>query len=167
LCAGIQFLVSCNHNRQRIQPFAFILKEMIMKKIQTGFTLIELMIVVAIIGILAAVALPAYQTYTVKAKFTEVVLATAAAKTAVELCAQDQAAVGTCDGGSNGIPADIAAAAGNVASVTTKGGKITAVAISTNGLAGQTYILAPTFAAGRVTWDTSTGTCKTLSPAVC
>lgn len=57
-------------------------------KAQAGFTLIELMIVVAIIGILAAVALPAYKTYTEKAKFSEVVLASAPAKTAVDLCIQ-------------------------------------------------------------------------------
>jgi len=54
-----------------------------MKRVQQGFTLIELMIVVAIIGILAAVALPAYQDYTVRAKMSEVVLAASGPKTAV------------------------------------------------------------------------------------
>lgn len=54
-----------------------------MKRVQQGFTLIELMIVVAIIGILAAVALPAYQDYTVRAKMSEVILAASGMKTSV------------------------------------------------------------------------------------
>jgi len=58
------------------------------RSMQKGFTLIELMIVVAIIGILAAVALPAYQDYTVRAKVSEVVLAASSAKTAVAESAQ-------------------------------------------------------------------------------
>jgi len=59
-----------------------------MQKVQQGFTLIELMIVVAIIGILAAVALPAYQDYTIRAKVTEIILAADTCKTTVTEAAQ-------------------------------------------------------------------------------
>src|SRR5262249_41505 len=58
-------------------------RELQMKRMQQGFTLIELMIVVAIIGILAAVALPAYQDYTVRAKMSEVMLAASACRTSI------------------------------------------------------------------------------------
>ncbi len=73
-----------------------------MKK-QSGFTLIELMIVVAIVAILAAIAMPTYQNYTKKAKMTELVAATGTAKTAVEVCVQTKG-VTPCVPGQQGIP---------------------------------------------------------------
>ncbi|ROQ30756.1 pilin [Gallaecimonas pentaromativorans] len=135
-----------------------------MKK-QQGFTLIELMIVVAIVGILAAIALPAYQTYTKKAKFSEVVAATGAVKTAVEICAQTQGGTASCAAGTSGIPADITSGNGTkyVDTVTTTAGSpitIQAKAVTTNGLNGETYTLSGTYNNGKVDWS---GTCSDTS----
>jgi type IV pilus assembly protein PilA len=71
-----------------------------MKAIQKGFTLIELMIVVAIIGILAAIALPAYQDYTVRSKVSELLLAASAARTSITEAAQN---LGTVTGSGSGL----------------------------------------------------------------
>lgn len=138
-----------------------------MKKIQQGFTLIELMIVVAIIGILAAVALPAYQSYTLKAKFTEVVSAVAPYKTAIELCAQNgdcvasSTALGNVAFGTLGIPGSPNATAFLASITLATTGTITATAGTSGGLASETFILTPSFATGQaITWA-ATGTCKT------
>lgn len=75
-----------------------------------GFTLIELMIVVAIIGILAAVAIPAYNDYTQTTKASAGVAGLSSYKTVVALCYQKEGALDDCDSGSKGIPTAITAA---------------------------------------------------------
>jgi type IV pilus assembly protein PilA len=89
-----------------------------MRTIQKGFTLIELMIVVAIIGILAAIALPAYQDYTVRSKVSELLLAASAARTSITEAAQN---LGTVTGSGSGLTIGV-------------GGKISATTVSADGL---------------------------------
>jgi type IV pilus assembly protein PilA len=98
-----------------------------MKRIQQGFTLIELMIVVAIIGILAAVALPAYQDYTVRAKMSEVMLAASACRTSItEIYQSGGTPPGAgnwgCEGASSKYVGTVATDANGAVHVSTTGG---------------------------------------------
>lgn len=124
------------------------------QKAQQGFTLIELMIVVAIIGILASVALPAYQNYTAKARFSEVILATSSSKMAIEVCIQS---------GSTACVVPNFVATNNVASVVVTTGTGVITATGTAAVGGETYILTPnTLTSGQVVW-VATGTCVNAS----
>ncbi len=138
------------------------------QKSAKGFTLIELMIVVAIIGILAAIALPAYQNYTKNSRFSEVTTAAGALRTAVTVCAQT-GGTACATPNSNGIPADITTATANLASLKLTGTNDAPVitGVGTTAAGGYNYILNGTNTNGVVTWvlDTDStciaaGACK-------
>ncbi len=140
-----------------------------MKRMQQGFTLIELMIVVAIIGILAAVALPAYQDYTTRAKVSEVVVMASPAKLAVAETASSLGSLGLGDGGQQ--PATCSPAPPSMCrgiAITAATGVVTATSIVPN--AAGNIVLTPTEIAGtgQLTWICTTTIAKTTYvPAEC
>ena len=140
-----------------------------MKK-QSGFTLIELMIVVAIVAILAAIALPAYQTYTQKARFAEVIAATGPAKTAIDICVQTGAA--DCVVPANSAVSGARTTTANVASVVTtatsvNNGPFTITATGTNTVGSFTYIMTGVSGNGRVVWTQPASASTCIAAGVC
>lgn len=122
---------------------------------QQGFTLIELMIVVAIIGILAAVAIPAYQDYTIRAQVTEGLSLASGAKTAV---AEYWSSNGTLPSNNSdaGMRDSTDIRGNNVQSVEFDGTNIE-ITFSATAISGSTLTLAPDTQGGQIAWDCSGG----------
>lgn len=122
---------------------------------QSGFTLMELMISVAIIGILAAIAIPSYVDYSNKAKWTELVKATGPLKIAVAEHIADTGSVGSCTAGSGGIPSDVSNV-GKIGSLKVLSSCYIEVkpAAGSGLTATDDLVLQPTFnsASGLITW---------------
>jgi len=167
----------------------------IAKRVQAGFTLIELMIVVAIIGILASIAIPQYQDFIAKTTFKEVTSVVSDWKVGVELCAQERGETAPGSGIPNAactanwvgrlgtIPADLAApidfdgdGSNDVSTITTAASGVILTTTSGNGRYGSasnvalTYRLTPSMiagAGGRVLWAV-TGSCGGIGgPGLC
>ena len=137
-----------------------------MKRVQQGFTLIELMIVVAIIGILAAVALPAYQDYTTRAKVTEVVVMTAPAKLAVAESASSLGGLANVTAANSGYVFPGATKYVSGITITDATGVVTAASIVPN--AGGNIVMTPTDAGnGQLTWKCTTTINVKFVPAEC
>lgn len=131
-----------------------------MQNINSGFTLIEILIVIAIIGILIMIAIPSYRIYTRRAHYIEVIQSTSPYKIGVEECYQTTANLKNCSSGSNGIPPQFTSGKGSglVNKISVKAGVIQVTPKTVYGITSKdTYILTPTVEGNQLVWKASGG----------
>ena len=144
---------------------------------QYGFTLIELMIVVTIIGILAAIAIPVYQQFVMRSKFSEVIIMATQWEKAIEMCLVTAGEAAKCFDGRNGVPENVNGLPNiRVSEITSENmsGASTAFpqevlikAVGNDELLRRTYTLKASYSpASGVSWQVG-GTCRSESPSIC
>ncbi|MFN4325735.1 MAG: pilin [Azonexus sp.] len=138
-----------------------------MKQVQQGFTLIELMIVVAIIGILAAIALPAYQDYTIRAQVSEGLVQASAAKATIS----ENLAAGNLNNACNGVTTGVRNGRTTITRCVDAGNGVGPVTVTTSVAASGnntvTFDLVGTLAASGVTWVCNNASNPRFVPAQC
>ena len=143
-----------------------------MKRIQKGFTLIELMIVVAIIGILAAIAIPQYQDYIARSQVGEALTLLDGLKTPVGECSNTLGTLTGCNDGTQGIPAGAGVLGNYVTGVTVTNGTMVATmdtkAPTSAKVFGATITMTPKLNTGSIVWTcTNSATSPSLVPSIC
>lgn len=126
---------------------------------QRGFSLMELMVVIAIMAILIGIAIPSYSRYTKRAHFTQALQAISPFKLAVTLCYQHSGDINSCSSGSHDIPSFKSSKTDSLINqITVENGIITLVPNSIKGFQpSDTYVLTPQVESNRISWKSSGG----------
>ncbi len=127
-----------------------------MRRIETGFSLIELLVVIIIIAIISSIAIPSYSSYMKRARYSEIIQAAAPYKLSVIECYSENQDLSNCNSGNQYIPGSVTS--GIIKSIIVSDGVITITPIDIHGItSADTYILTPKISDGQLSWSKSGG----------